>query len=114
MDLVPTRPWVHLLTCTTRATVLPGDQVRESRHMDMDILDIRDRDLDMEVLVDLMDLVPMVRGQVDLLALVNTLAILLTQDLVSIQDGMDPMLLLAKEVLLLPDRLEVSLQVILA
>ena len=82
--------------------------------MDMDILDIRDRDLDMEVLVDLMDLVPMVRGQVDLLALVNTLAILLTQDLVSIQDGMDPMLLLAKEVLLLPDRLEVSLQVILA
>jgi len=82
--------------------------------MDMDILDIRDRDLDMEVLVDLMDLVPMVRGQVDLLAPVNTLAILLTQDLVSIQDGMDPMLLLAKEVLLLPDRLEVSLQVILA
>ena len=81
--------------------------------MDMDILDIRDRDLDMEVLVDLMDLVPMVRGQVDLLAPVNTLAILLTQDLVSIQDGMDPMLLLAKEVLL-PDRLEVSLQVILA
>lgn len=82
--------------------------------MDMDILDIRDRDLDMEVLVDLMDLVPMVRGQVDLLAPVNTLAILLTQDLVSIQDGMDPMLLPAKEVLLLPDRLEVSLQVILA
>ena len=82
--------------------------------MDMDILDIRDRDLDMVVLQGLMVLVLMVPGQVDLQPLVNILAILLTQDLVSIQVGMDPVLLLAKEVLLLLGKLEGLLQVIQA
>lgn len=112
MDLAPTLPWVPLLTCT-KATVLQ-DQARESHLMDMDILVIRDRGRDTEVLQGHMDLVLMVRGRVDLQSLVSIQAILLTLDLgLSIQVGMDPMLLLAKEDLLHPDNREDLLQVIL-